>query len=894
MRDRLSVIVAIAVAVLAVGSTSVAETSRASVEATVDANWRGAYDILVLPKATGLNLGSTSDLVEPNFLGFGGRGGITFDDAESIAAMPGVEFAAPIAVVGHVGYALAAPTVHISETVLSPTLYEFTLTEFTNDGTRDFVLQRQRYRIIIGPADLGGDESPVVTDAPYVSWSASGVDVALWPIIRLTSQLIAVDPAAERGLLGATGAFLEPLGEAGGGDTPETVSTFDPTTIHPAYPRAVRDIVDLAGFNEITGTRPVVPISVSSRVYAPLRLGLDVTQIGRPLISLPPAGPVSERLAAAEAAAGDGASFLGRETVDYSDDLRPLSPPALTLIWPGSEPGDSSSTITTTQEFDTSVLGRPTYSARESLDDKPTFTVSPKGLVVAGRVEPAGSESLGVTVFEQQSYRSREVIPLPLADDFVRQIDFDAPFVFAPVSEFDLSTVDLAEEALSYVPIGAYDPPKTTLVADASGEPVTPDPILPTLNSVGLLTPPPLAITNMSSARLLRGDAAIDAIRVRVRGLTDFGPDARSKVASIAERIESLGVTAIAVAGSSPRPVNVYVPAYDASTQPPADLGYVQQPWTTLGAAGRVERALTEAASVLLLMSALTGVTLIAGLQSLRQGRRVGEAAVLRELGWSRRAVVRWFLAESVVAAAIVWVAASATALAMQRPTVGFLVAIALGLLMPLATLMAVVTNDSTTARSHRVRRGRRIWPLVGEVASSGPRTLALRGVMAQPTRNLIVIATAAGALSALSVGLAATLALADTSGETRLAEATRQLTQPAALVILGLAIVAGAAFWVFAAAAEMRDRQADYAILRGSGWRMREIGAVAASHAAFLSIATGLTGILMSGAIAVALGLSAATAIAVAAITAACLGTATVMSIYRVAARRPREYVGQ
>lgn len=84
----------------AIAAGGMGEAATVRVTEAVDANWRGAYDILVRPATSRLGLESTGGLVEPNFLGFSGTGGISFQQLDAIRAIPDVELAAPMSVVG--------------------------------------------------------------------------------------------------------------------------------------------------------------------------------------------------------------------------------------------------------------------------------------------------------------------------------------------------------------------------------------------------------------------------------------------------------------------------------------------------------------------------------------------------------------------------------------------------------------------------------------------------------------------------------------------------------------------------------------------------------------------------------------------------------------------------
>ncbi len=93
--------------------TAASRTAQLRTVGTVSAHFLPAYDILVRPKGAKTKLETETDTVQPNFLS-GIYGGITFTQYHQIAKIPGVQVAAPVAMVGYslliadIGYPLPA------------------------------------------------------------------------------------------------------------------------------------------------------------------------------------------------------------------------------------------------------------------------------------------------------------------------------------------------------------------------------------------------------------------------------------------------------------------------------------------------------------------------------------------------------------------------------------------------------------------------------------------------------------------------------------------------------------------------------------------------------------------------------------------------------------------
>src|SRR5262249_43116985 len=97
--------------VAATGFTVLAGACRAArvgTTGTVSAHFRPAYDILVRPKQSRTELESRTGTVQPNFLS-GIYGGITMAQYRRVQHIPGVQVAAPIAMVGYALERLAIP-----------------------------------------------------------------------------------------------------------------------------------------------------------------------------------------------------------------------------------------------------------------------------------------------------------------------------------------------------------------------------------------------------------------------------------------------------------------------------------------------------------------------------------------------------------------------------------------------------------------------------------------------------------------------------------------------------------------------------------------------------------------------------------------------------------------
>src|SRR6478672_11330450 len=160
----LSVLVAVSAFVVLTGS---AETARLRTTATVNANFRSSYDVLVRPKGSQTAIEKTSGKVRPNYLS-GIFGGITTAQVDTVKRIPGVEVAAPIAMIGEVLQTVDYP-VDVTSLVGSsgPAVLRFTVTDHDLHGLA--TAPASAGYVYVGnqlSLDLGADDLPVKDSLP--------------------------------------------------------------------------------------------------------------------------------------------------------------------------------------------------------------------------------------------------------------------------------------------------------------------------------------------------------------------------------------------------------------------------------------------------------------------------------------------------------------------------------------------------------------------------------------------------------------------------------------------------------------------------------------------------------------------------------------------------------
>ncbi|HUS80074.1 MAG TPA: hypothetical protein VM283_02330, partial [Armatimonadota bacterium] len=187
---------ALTVAMVAAGSALCASVSQALVAATEDALGDGRaaqYDILVRPVGSRTELEATEGLVEPNHLS-GITGGITFDAYEAIRNVPGVEIAAPIAILGYQRLDFRVGTLLTVDGT-----YAIRCVREERDGAWTYRDESVVAYTLTAQGSAGADQNAEMTSVPERVPTA-GCVFEFWALVA------AVDPRAEDALVGLKSA----------------------------------------------------------------------------------------------------------------------------------------------------------------------------------------------------------------------------------------------------------------------------------------------------------------------------------------------------------------------------------------------------------------------------------------------------------------------------------------------------------------------------------------------------------------------------------------------------------------------------------------------------------------------------------------------------------------
>lgn len=807
-------VVTLGAAVLLAGG--VRQSTAFVLAAELDENWRGAYDLLVTASADSLNRCASEEgqRVAANFSS-AGEEGLSADDVAAIRGVPDVEVAAPIGLVGEYTGNTAFVFVLLPDSGSGPESgwqgYRVRTELVVDEGAQQLLMGAGESRFAVGETGLGSGN---VTGFP----GQYAFEVASIP--ARTQVIIAVDPVAERELLGEAGDFLYPLVVAGTGSRDFAGVGWD--TDEAGILRSMT--VPPEAYEDVPGQPTVQVLPMVVNTDAQFEVVAQFTAERLDLSNLP--GDVDQRELDEAVRAATVSEELPDHRVRYSSELLPFADLGLTVPawWDDAELTD-----------DHGLSGSNYATAGRAIPGPLVLDADGCELtaVALGPVVPdnAGAGGPAARNFFEQTYRD------------VAEVEVDTPRpIPAVIGEYSSSTVDVGIDDVSYVPLGAYEPGETVIADPARGG-VEPGTVLRApLTGRGISVASAAGITDMQGARDLIGRDAVDAVRVRIAGLSGYDAAGRTKVAQVAADIQRLGYHVDVVAGSSREVTRIQVPDYyvDESGTAVGDLGVVEQQWSTLGAAGRVEASMDRVGQLLLAIAA--GAAALASISVAAfagRARRV-ETAVHAAMGWTSRDSARWLGGEQAVGL-VVLAAFLAPALVVYRRTpevmwtstvVAAAFAAGAGIFM-----WQALAGRGAARRAGRDATRRRKASRHRPAASLGLTGFALRRLLHEAPTSLVLVLGLAGAGLAVSGSTLALLHARQASGETMLSALVQSSLLNLHLALAGTGLLASVLLAVVAGRVQLHAARTVESALIASGWTLTDLGKTRAVHTAVIGL---------------------------------------------------------
>jgi len=816
--------------------TAASRTAQVRTTGTVSANFQPAYDILVRPRGGRTALEGKTGTVQPDFLS-GVYGGITMAQYHRIQRIPGVQVAAPIAMVGYAelnaSVFVAVPAAALAGS--GRQLYRISTT-YVSDNGASRVAQPPSYLYVTPLRIKGGNNAPA-TDG-------TGPGCILYPYSSVSPKTNPFSTAAQ--------SYA---------DCWSRVNQYN-------LPSGGPDAHSRAGYY-VEWNIPVLIAAIDPDAEARLD-GLNKAVVsGRYLKEKQgDSGPTFPVLASSDS----GMNEYAQTTVQQLS--APPRMPDMNAAWVSAQGRDPGRTVaagrTTAQQAYTRVVEG--HGPGLTLTDRQgTFTGIPfSGYWSIGPVDYRRAAAGALT--------PRQVVNPPsvwyIGDGYAAAMDDEnnqyrtvtphlktgaespAPgpvFPFIKVAGlFDPARIR-SFSRLSQVPLGDYQPVAAAPATAASRRALRGGQLRPDQNLGGLVSQPVNLITTLSALPALQDTTfftgvpaadPISVIRVKVAGVT--GPDAlsRERINAVAQQIaQRTGLDVDIVAGSSPSPVTVDLPA-DMFGQPPLSLS---ENWVKEDVAVAILSEVDKTSVVLFTLILVVCVLFVGNAATAAVRGRRRELGVLAAVGWRRSRLFATVLGEL----AGIGLAAGLLAAAIAVP-----VSAALGLdaspgrallAVPAAIAVAVVAGLAPAwlaARADPVSSVRP--PVLAAGRAHQPRgitSLAALNVARTPGRTLIGVAS-------LAIGVAALTMLAAVAAAFRGVVVGSLLGNAVAVQIRGVDYVAAGATVALGVLAvadvvflNITERAAELATVRSFGWRDSTLARLVITEGAIIGVTGSLAG---------------------------------------------------
>ncbi len=813
--------------------TAASRTSQLRTVGTVSQHFVPAYDILVRPKGERTALETKTDTVQPNFLS-GIYGGITMGQYRQIQQIPGVQVAAPIAMIGYslLVSNLRYPVPAAALARPGPQLYRQTTTWVSEGGTSRAT--QPPFYLYITPKPLGEN----VSTGDQTEKLANGNTVTVCPGVALQPGTNPFGVAAQSGCAG-----WSKVNGYGPGQGPASLA-------NPGY--------------FVYWVVPVLIAAVDPAAEAKLD-GLNHAVISGHYLSENARDGAPSGTETTFPVLASSASGMDEYAVTQLATLAaPASAPSMTTAWMTQHvaaPGQVAATVTTTaQQAYQQLLRTMAAHSGGRVGIEAYWTVGPtsyrrtaSGPLVAQLVHnPLSVWYTGgfsdVSMDDADNQYRKVAVHAPASNAFTGTIatpQLAGIFNPAKIKSFD---------PLSQVPLGAYQPTVAAPASPASRSALHGGDLLPNQNLGGYVGQPVDLITTLAAlpalwntgyyGNKLDENDPISVIRIRVAGVTGPNSVSLARIKEVAQQIEQrTHLDVDVVAGSSPSPTAIDLPAGKFG-QPQLTL---TEAWVKKGVALAILTAIDKNSLVLFILILVVCVLFVANSASVAIRGRRRELGVLACLGWTRPRLFATVLGELAAIGLTAGVLGAAAALPLSsalglhaspgRAALAVPIAVAIAVLAGLVPAWLAASAEPVASVRPPVLAIRRAHHPAGITG------LAVANVLRTPGRAFV------GAVS-LAIGVAALTMLAAVSFAFRGVLVGSLLGDAVAVQVRGVdyvAVIATVALGVLAVAdvifLNIRDRAAELATIRNFGWREAALQRLVITEGAIIGLAGSIVG---------------------------------------------------
>lgn len=559
---------------------------------------RGSYDILLRPDSSRTDIENTLGLVEENYLGIG-DGGITIDQWKKVMENKEISIAAPVAAIG----LFTASEVSYSLPLLNKPVH-YAVDHSTTDGLHTYPLGDTKHGYIIPDDEREEGYTEIVSHGELRNVFQNINPSFLTP--ASFHQVVAIDPEQESLLTNNNFNILHDSGPSlfGGDDFTQIpiLSLEDSMTpIHGEIQVNEVDIQldDVKQLEEKYLTEPRKAIKEKHNLdYIP-NLNFFL------LIDIDPSGyqQLLNELANFPVHQSNTYNFTFSEKIaPFYDNYIYLNEQYELQNYEENPKYNTLGNIKVAQEFFYQVTP-PEYT----IEEDGNISIIQKGFFEDTNI-PIHRE-----IIERRSY-TFDVDSLSVVEG--EGINFYHAGYFE---------VELDDTSLAAAPLGIYGTQPTHLVDNPETS------LHPTAVPGSFIATPAHGLISIEWAEQLKGEAPIDAIRVKVAGIEGYDVAAADKIKRLAQQLEDDGFTVDIIAGASHQSLTIDV----------EEVGEVVQPWTTLGAADAILQSWDIISLVVVIILAIVSmIYILFTFKNLVTKRRYDEN-ILVELGWNEKEIKR-------------------------------------------------------------------------------------------------------------------------------------------------------------------------------------------------------------------------------------------------------------
>jgi len=455
---------------------------------------------------------------------------------------------------------------------------------------------------------------------------------------------------------------------------------------------------------------------------------------------------------------------------------------------------------------------------------------------------------------------------------------------FSPYSEgngqFEIDTsTALGGSSLNQVPLETYLPPSALLKYDENGEELeTPIALTPTLNNEGyLVSPPDMLISLTSAQQLLEYGCAdvvpdatresgykvalvpceppedfISAIRVRVGGIDEMDADAQARIEQVADEIvRQTGLHVDVMVGSSPQPVLMHIPGYEGT----GELGYVEEYWVKKNVNTLIQTGMNLADGMLFAAMLCAGILLLFNLNTFLMLGRISEVALYNALGWRRTDIMKRLLLQVLPVGLLSTMLAALLSLviihilALQVVVEQFLLVVLLELGAFMLSALLPAWQISKASPAVYLQKGEAAARTV-HVGKMSMRTIIGNNIKRKPARSLTIFFSVL-----LTSGLLTLISLVQSGLQGQLygtllgrwihssIQPYHQLMELGALLMTSMNIF-------LSTRVNVNERKDEIGLLSAMGWRRRDVANLFCWEQAGISLAGAALGLLLGAGI--------------------------------------------